>query len=180
LGGGRVGLQRHEFLRVFKEQGSEHIRRMFIEMAESQGMDWKAIDNVQFSMLVNDNNLSSWKSKSHFTKMFHNEVLKAVKKGLLNIEELGFVTLLATYMDYQDNMLKHKNGEYISQKDMVQLTGYSKRKVINMLNKLKTNQIIYDHEDVNDKRKKMYSLDPNLFFKGKEIDVELKKIYNSK
>lgn len=75
-------------------------------------------------------------------------------------------------------MLKNKNGEYLTQEDIMKITGLKRRAVINMLNDLKKHEIIFDKPQENDKRKKKYYLNPNLFYKGKEIDVKIKEYFD--
>lgn len=74
--------------------------------------------------------------------------------------------------------MKNKNGEYLTQEDIMKITGLKRRAVINMLNDLKKHEIIFDKPQENDKRKKKYYLNPNLFYKGKEIDVKIKEYFD--
>jgi len=60
----------------------------------------------------------------------------------------------------------------------MKITGLKRRAVINMLNDLKKHEIIFDKPQENDKRKKKYYLNPNLFYKGKEIDVKIKEYFD--
>ena len=71
-----------------------------------------------------------------------------------------------------------KFREYLTQEDIMKITGLKRRAVINMLNDLKKHEIIFDKPQENDKRKKKYYLNPNLFYKGKEIDVKIKEYFD--
>jgi DNA-binding MarR family transcriptional regulator len=99
-------------------------------------------------------------------------------KKVIDIEMLGFLTLLSLYLDYEDNSLI-KDDRYLNQKDILELTGWSKNKVSKFIKAAIDNKFIYEEKQENDKRKSMYYLNPNLFFRGQKIDKETKQYYDN-
>lgn len=124
------------------------------------------------------NNKVIWKGKkSLYTKIFSEEVNDLFVNKLIDLTELGLLTLLSRYLAYESNELKLENGNYICQLDIINISGLGRTKIISILKKLKDNNILLVKDDEKDKRKNIYFINPNLFFKGKKISQELKEFY---
>ena len=171
-------MKKEELIQYFRENGTAHIAKMFFDTAEANGIDVSELENIELNLYIKDKSKVKWKQNSNFVKLFTTELERMVRNKMLNMQKLGFITMLTPYLDYQDNSLKNKNGEYLTQEDIMKITGLKRRAVINMLNDLKKHEIIFDRPQENDKRKKKYYLNPNLFYKGKEIDVKIKEYFN--
>jgi hypothetical protein len=138
-------------------------------------------DDIQLSFYVKDTSKVRWKSKSQFIKIFNVELKRLVTKGKLgDIELLGLATRLSLQVNYEDNCILNDNGSYMTQKDIQVMAGWSKRKVTLALNDLIENQIIYIQKQEEDQRKNKYFMNPNIFYKGANIDKNVIEFYEQR
>jgi hypothetical protein len=139
---------------------------------ESHGLD---INQVQLKFIVKDVSKVKWKSKSEFVKIFIKELEKMDKT--ITVEMLGLLTLLTPYLNYEDNSLINKDGSYLNQNDIMNLTGWGRKKVNQTLKVLIDNEILQTKKQKEDLRKSKYFINPNYFYKGQKIDPEIKEYY---
>lgn len=114
-----------------------------------------------------------WKIE-HFYKG-HTAELKLVFKEL-NVYEKAFLFSLAIYTGYDDCCLKHDNGRILSFDDMVEITGISRSKLLETLNKLRKKDIIY--KGINSDGIQ-YFMNPWLFCRGNRINAVLKTMFQN-
>ena len=164
---------RNELVNIIQNIGAKAVNQ-FIEDHDLQDQ----FDNYQMSLQMKDVSKTKWKSKSHFIKLFEQELCRLMTKKVIDIEMLGFLTLLSLYLDYEDNCLVNKDGTYLSQKDIIEVTGWSKNKVNKFLKEAIESELIFEKKQEIDKRKSKYYLNPHLFFKGQMISKETKDHYN--
>jgi DNA-binding MarR family transcriptional regulator len=144
------------------------------QFIEDQGLE---ID-YQMSFQMKDTSKTKWKSKSHFIKLYEQELHRLMTKKVIDIEMLGFLTLLSLYLNYEDSCLVNKDGTFLNQKDIIEITGWSKNKVNKFLKEAIDSELIFEKKQEIDKRKSKYCLNPHLFFKGQMITKETKDRYN--
>lgn len=135
------------------------------------------IEGVELGFYVKDTSKVKWKANAKFTKLFDTELNRIMSKNILTVEMLGLLTLLTPYLNYEDNSLINKDGSYLNMNDIMELTGWGKKKVNQMLTVLIENEIMYTEKQKEDKRKNKYSINPNLFYKGQKIDRDIKEYY---
>jgi len=133
------------------------------------------IDNIQMSVTVKDTSKTGWKGKHKFVKSFDIELKKLITSKKLTYEEYGFFSVLSLYLDYEDNYIMLNDETYLTQKDMIKLTEFSRRKISQMLNKFISLDLIIEEKQIKDKRLKRYYINPNYFFRGKMIDRDRKE-----
>ncbi|PKR82881.1 hypothetical protein [Heyndrickxia camelliae] len=138
------------------------------------------MDDIELSFQVKDKSKVNWKPKSKFVKVFDTELNKTMENKKIDIEMIGFLTVLSSYLNYEDNCLIKSDGTYLNQNDIVQLTGWNRKKVNQTIKTLIENEILYTEQNENDKRNKKYYIDPSLFFRGQKITKEVKEFFNSK
>jgi DNA-binding MarR family transcriptional regulator len=152
----------------------------FLKFCDEQGLDPDSL-GISYKVSVTYNFKTNWKKGHAFIKLFKVEMGKLMKnKETFNIEVLGFITLLTQYLGYEDNILYNDKNDYLNQSDIMDLTGWSRRRVSNMINLLIDNEVIYQYPHEKDKRKHKYYFNPNIAFKGSEIDVEAFRFFNKK
>lgn len=132
------------------------------------------IEDLDISVFVKDKSKLLWKSKSNFVKFFECQLDKNSKE--LTIEELGFLTKMSQFIDYEDNTLRNSDHTYITQNDIIHITKWDKNKVRKILNKLINLKYIYKERQI-DKRKYKYYLNPNYFYRGRYINKDIYKFY---
>jgi DNA-binding MarR family transcriptional regulator len=133
------------------------------------------INGMELGFYVKDNSKVKWKSNSHFIKLFEMELLRLMTKRIIDIEMLGFLTTLSLYLNYEDNSLINKDGSYINQKDIINITNWSKSKVNKFIKLAIENELLFEQKQEEDKRKSKYFLNPKLFYKGSKIERETKE-----
>jgi hypothetical protein len=141
------------------------------DFLESQGLEAHA------QMYVKDISKVKWKSKSHFIKLYKQELQRLMTKKVIDIEMLGFLTVLSLYLNFEDNSLII-DDRYLNQKDIIDITAWNKNKVNKYIRIAIENELLYEEKQEGDKRKSKYFLNPNLFFRGQKIDKETKQYYD--
>lgn len=154
------------------QKGSAEANKFLLD----NGID---IENVELNFTVRDTSKVLWKPKSEFVKIYTKE-LKKMDNNTITIEMLGFLTLLAPYLNYEDNSLINEDDTYMTQNDIINLTGWSRKKVNQTLKVLIDNEIIYTMKQKDDQRKSKYFINPNVFFKGQKIDRDVKEYFEPK
>jgi hypothetical protein len=170
-----------EFLNQLKEIYNHLGTRGVKDHLEANDIDPEVLNGMQFSPVLRDVSKVQWKPKTEFIKLYHVEMNKKVTKGTLNdIELLGLTTRLSLFVDYEDNYLINKDGTYLTHKDIMNITGWGKKKVTQALKQLIENDIIFEEKQEEDKRKNKYYMNPNLFYKGSTIYKEKKLQHDNK
>lgn len=142
---------------------------------DDNGID---VDGLQLRFLVKDISKIPWKPKTQFVKVFDKEIAK-MDKNIITVEMLGLLTLLTPYLNFEDNSLM-KDDKYINQNDIMEITGWGRKKVNQTLKVLIDHEIIYTQKQKEDLRKLKYSINPNYFYRGQKIDPEIKEYYKDK
>lgn len=136
------------------------------------------LNGVELGFYIKDNSKVKWKSKSKFIKLYEMELYRLMTKRTIDIEMIGFLTTMSLYLNFEDNSLINKDGSYITQKDIITITNWSKSKVNKFVRIAIENELIFEQKQEEDKRKSKYFLNPNLFYKGSKIDKETKEYFN--
>lgn len=165
----------HDKIIALQEHVQAEAMQTVIDTLESMGIEPSTLG---LSFYIKDKSKVKWKTKTHFIKVFVSELQRLHHNKILNFEQLGFLTVLSTYMHYQDPYLRTREGSYLTQKDIIDMSGWGKKKVIGLLNELKNKKVLLSTSQPNDKRKKRYFIDPNLFYIGNEIDQRIKEHYS--
>jgi len=132
------------------------------------------INGFEVSTYIKDTSKSQWKSSSvHFTKIYDEVVRKLMEQEKIDLLELGLITLLATYANYENNELMYEE-KYMTQKDIIKVSGLGRSKVSLMLNNLIDQNILFVKKHPKDTRHNIYYISPELFFKGQNISKEEK------
>lgn len=161
---------RNELFEYLQNIGNQAIRQFI----EDQGIE----DEVGYAKLwMKDNSKVRWKTGTHFIKMFELELKRLMTKKVIDIEMLGFLTLLSLYLNYEDSCLV-KDGKYLNQKDIIEISGWSKNKVNKFLKEAIENDLLFEEKQEEDKRKSKYKLNAKLFYKGSKIDRDEKMYYD--
>jgi hypothetical protein len=138
------------------------------------------VDGIQLGFYVKDTSKINWKPKSKFVKIYGSELTRTMVNKNIDIEMIGFITVLTPYLNYEDNSLVKPDGTYLNQNDIIDLTGWNRKKVNQTIKILVDNEILFTELNENDKRNKKYYVDPNLFFRGQKIDKEVKQFFEDK
>jgi DNA-binding MarR family transcriptional regulator len=170
-------INKKEIMSQMQEVGQRIGTNAIKDFLESHDIE---IDGVQLGFIVKDNSKVKWKSSSHFIKLFERELQRLMTKRIIDIEMLGFLTTLSLYLNFEDNSLVNKDGSYINQKDIINITNWSKSKVNKFIKVAIENELLFEKKQDEDKRKSKYFLNPKLFYKGQKIDKDIKEQFNNK
>lgn|GEM_PF-3702620 len=162
-------LERQNEINLLKEkigEFSKYAVQMYKEEHDSE------IDGFEVSTYIKD--ISKVKlTNNHYTKIFDGMVRKLMEQEKIDLLELGLITLLATYANYENNELMYEE-KYMTQKDIVKVSGLGRTKVSSMLNNLIDQNILFVKKHPKDSRHNIYYISSELFFKGKNISKEEK------
>jgi DNA-binding MarR family transcriptional regulator len=133
--------------------------------------------HTRIKTTVDDPTISTWNLRKKFFKVFDVELKDAFKRGKLSLEDIGFLTLLSTYIEFDDNMLR-RNNTYLSQKDISNILGWSRDKTRKVLDHLLKNKMVRRTKQLEDKRKYKYYINPKLIYRGRIIETSIKNRYS--
>jgi DNA-binding MarR family transcriptional regulator len=167
---------RQEVIERIREIGLSEGSHGISKYVDENGID---ITNLSMGFYVQDTSKVNWKPNSHFIKLFSSGLSEVMKKDF-TIEMFGLLMLLASYLDYQNNYLVNKDGEYLTQKDIMKIAKWGKTKTVNMISQLVENDMLIKMPQENDNRKSKFFMNPNLFYRGKQIDKDIKAYYDIK
>jgi hypothetical protein len=119
------------------------------------------------------NNLDIWKIE-HFYKGNVNEIMLLIKD--LSAYEKAFLFSVAPYIGFDDCCIKHANNKSADFEALISLTGISKGKLSEVINSLRTKDVIY--KGLNSKGTQ-YFVNPWIFCKGSRINKVLKKMFEN-
>lgn len=156
---------------------NEKAKEVIFGVLEDHGI--KDFTGIQFNPNIKDVSQQVWKDGYKFIKLYKSEINKFMKnKELFTVELLGFITILSNYIGYEDNFLYNSKQEYLTQGDLIKITGWSRRKISNTINLLIDNEIIFQFPHEKDKRKHKYFINPKLVYQGRLIDHETKSLFD--
>jgi DNA-binding MarR family transcriptional regulator len=155
------------------------------ELEDGYGIDADVIERLSMKLFVDVDRKVLWKStKTKFTKAYDKEVNRLIQENIITFEDLGLLLFLATnYTQHEDNYLRDKDGKYITKTELIEdlheqtknnsrsSVSYYKKKII----ELEKKNLILSESHPKDKRNKVFYLSPQLFYKGKYIDDNVKK-----
>ena len=115
----------------------------------------------------------TWKIE-HFYKGHTDEIRKLM--GELSTNEKAFLYSIAVYVGYEDCCLKYPNGNDITTKDLIELTGLGKTAVHETIKSLVKKDILYKGKN---SKNRQYFINPWLFCKGNRINKVLKTMFKN-
>jgi Fic family protein len=167
-----------------------NIREIYDTVGKRAVMDYlESIDHedelyeIEIWGYVKDTSKVQWKSsRTKFTKMYDDEVKRLIANGKMDYQKLGFLCHLMMYASFEGNvlMIDEKNNTYMTQKDMIDVTGISESTIKRYIKELIKEEILYEKKHPEDQRKRIYFINPNIFYKGKKINKNTKEYYKYK
>jgi len=115
-----------------------------------------------------------WKVE-HFYKGNAAEMKKLMKELTPNEKVLLFS--IAVYVGYEDCCLKHDNGNELTTKDLVMLSGLGRSTTFETINSLIQKDILYKGR--NSSKNRQYFINPWIFCKGNRINKVLKTMFKN-
>lgn len=166
-------MERQKEINILKKKIGEFSQYAVQLYKEEYGSE---IDGFEVGTYIKDVSKVKWKSEKgvRFTKIFDEVVRKLMEQGKIDLLQLGLITLLATYTNYENNELMYED-KYMTQKDIIKVSGLGRTKVSAMLNNLIDLNILFVKKDDKDTRNNIYYLNPSAFYKGQNIDKEEKE-----
>lgn len=154
------------------------------EISDAYGISPELIEELTLKVFVNHTQKSLWKAgRTKFVKIFDNEAINLIDEDIIDFDDLGFLTYLASkYTNMEDNYLR-KDGIYLTKKeliaDMMTIKKYKNKSPESYLKKkilqLEKKNLILSEQHPTDRRNKVFYLSPYLFYRGKYIDDKAKK-----
>jgi Holliday junction resolvase-like predicted endonuclease len=134
---------------------------MTATLLDKIGVEMKVYKYLEDKLIINDNKNNNIHLK--FIKRLGLRMRKYFNEKIINVEDMGLLMLLCTFINFEDNSLMMNNQEYLSQKEIINITGWNKTKVRKVINKLMDSKIIQGNHQKDDKRKMQYYINPGFF-----------------
>lgn len=159
----------------------KHVGYEFGELSDKYGISDKELEGLAVSIFVKNTSKELWKGgRTKFVKAYVEEIILLVEEMAIDWADLGFLLYLsAKFTNYEDNTLRNEDGEYLSQKELIESISNlrnskssestSKRKI----KELEKRNLLFSKKHP-DKNTKIFYLSPHLFYKGKFIDKNMK------
>lgn len=166
--------------RMVHEILSATLKNELDEISDKYNIPIDKVEKMAISLYVKDASKSQWKStKSKFVKIFDKETKLLLEKGVINWQELGFLTFLALqFTTYEDNCLRNEDGSLCTQKDIISKSISTKPTVSRMMVSLVKKRILFEKPHDNVKNGKKYFISPYLFYRGRLMSNDLKTKLN--
>lgn len=175
-----------------KQNEAKHIRDILLkrlssemnDLSDGYGISQELIEEMTLKIFVDHKQKSLWKAgKTKFVKIFDKEAINLIDEDIIDFDDLGFLTYLASkYTNMEDNYIR-KDGTYLTKKelieDMMTIKKYKNKSPESYLKKkireLEKKNLILSEQHPTDRRNKVFYLSPYLFYRGKYIDDKAKK-----
>jgi len=150
------------------------------EFADKYNVPVEKIENIVVSLYVKDNSKVQWKSsKAKFIKIYEKEAKMLFDNGVIDWQEFGFLCFLAVnFTNYEDNTLRNEDGEYCTQKDIIEKSGATKPTVSRIMRRLIDKKLLLEKKHPRIKNAKRYLITPYLLYRGKMMSRELKEKFD--
>lgn len=93
----------------------------------------------------------------------------------LDSSERTFLFSIMSFIGYEEGILKKRNGEIISSKDLLEISNLSKPTLNKVIKRLEMKKILYKKEEKG--KQNQYFINPWIFSRGKRIKTELKDMF---
>jgi hypothetical protein len=159
------------------------LRNELVEISDKYGIPIEDLEGLAISLFVKDNSKQIWKGgKTRFVKAFVKEVIVLIEENEIDWDDLGFLLYLsAKFTNYEDNVLRKENNEYITQTELIEEIHHKKKKksspsaIGRKIRDLTNKKLLFSKPHPEDKKAKVFYLTPHLFYKGKLIDAKMKE-----
>ena len=130
-----------------------------------------------FALSFKDGNKDQpkWKPKSHFAKIYNNELVNVIKNYNLDSYELSAILLLLPYVEYETNLIAD-GGVALNKKSIVKVLDFSENKTDNVLNSLVSKKILARTKVG---RNVIFHMNPHLTFRGVWLSPETESIFRN-
>ncbi|WIF94466.1 hypothetical protein [Caminicella sporogenes] len=127
------------------------------------------------TLYVQGDTRQKFEPEKHFTKSFKNKIDEIKKEFGLTLTEMGIIYTLSFYINYEDNLLCHSNGNPLCKKDLQEILDLAHNAVDKYMNFLVKKGVL---AKVKVKRSVNYYMNPYIFYKGNRIDNTLLNMFN--
>jgi Holliday junction resolvase-like predicted endonuclease len=134
---------------------------MITNLLDKIGVEMKVYKYINGKLTININKNNNTRLK--FIKRLGLRMKQYFHDGTINVEDMGLLMLLCTFINFEDNSLMINNQEYLSQKEIINITGWSRDKARKVMKKLMDSKIIQGNHQKDDKRKMQYYINPEFF-----------------
>lgn len=154
----------------------QHALKEFVEQWDlSEGI----LDEFNFRSTAKDIKVQRWKStRTKFIKMYLERVRELRKDNRIDHTLLGVLAELATYIHFEDNVLRDDSGKPMTQKELSKALNIELRTLQRYFKKLQDEKILHKKKNPDDKKSNMYYLSAHLFYMGTYIKQDLKEAEN--
>lgn len=132
-------------------------------------------EGFSLSFMEDRQNQPKWKPRTHFAKIYNNELANIIKNYKLDSYELSTILLLLPYVEYETNLIAD-GGVALKKKDIASVLEFSENKTDDVLNSL-VNKKILAKTKVG--RTIIFHMNPHLVFRGIYLSPETESIFRN-
>lgn len=169
----KKGFTKPEIASLLNEFMQSRMNGVVNEFLKENNLTYEDIKNITtYAKAKDDSKTRLTSTKTIFIKLFEKGIEKWVENQLINYNEFGFLVHLSKYVDYENNYVVNENGKPMCLSDIEKVCFLKKRALINTMNKFIEVGLIFKQKNG---RKNYYMINPEILYKGVNIDKELKQ-----
>lgn len=172
-------MSRSEMMYTLKRMLSAQNRATIRSFKEQWDLPDEALEGYSISdPFIKDTLMVQFKSSNtKFAKLYYEEIYEMFRLDEIKPLDVGYLILLANFIDFQDNSIKNEDGTYMSKSDMKKALKASESTVERFVQRMIEQKIMFCKKNPADKkrRKNRYYINPHIIFKGKQIDKRVKE-----
>lgn len=131
-------------------------------------------DSVSVKLSVKDSDDVDWKSKSHFTKVFDDEIKYCKEKYELTRNDIAFLKSLGEFLFWETNILVDENSKPLNQKSLANLLEINPKTVQRNMKVLENKKCIFS---IPYGKEVFYVVNPYLLYKGSKINMLIPALF---
>jgi hypothetical protein len=156
---------------TFKDQKAKERIKGFLQYLK----DEEGYDGLNYSVFVKDLKTEKWKNKSHFYKVFYDELDYVMEKYLVTQNEIDFLCRLGKYLLWEINLIVDEENIPLNQKELAIKMNMSIRQLQRYMNELIKKKCIVS---IRNKNESFYLVNPYLLFTGQKINMSIPKLFD--
>jgi len=157
---------------TFKEQEAKEKIIQYIREMKDEDSDY---EKLSYSLFIQDTNNRAWQNKSHFYKVFFDEIDCLITEEILTQTNVDFLLRFGKYLKWEMNLVIDEKGIPLNQKKLSEKLKINVRTFQKNIQPLIDNNIILE---IKLSRENFYMVNPYVIFVGKNINKQIPKLFD--
>lgn len=157
---------------TFKE---EEAKKKIIQYISEMKQEDNDFDKLSYSLFVQDTHKGAWQNKSHFYKVFYDEIDYLLDQGILTQTNVDFLLRFGRYLKWEMNLVVDKNDIPLNQKTLANKMKINVKTFQRNIQPLIDSKIILE---IKLSKENFYMINPYIIFVGKNINKQIPKLFD--